>query len=144
MVVGNHGLRLTKTIREDVILLDVLIVDDDEVIRIALKRIIGKLGYNTLEVDSIQSATAILETRRIDAVFCDVRFPADRSGVEILDFIVKRDLDTRVIMMSCAMDDAAVLHLTKKGAAKCLEKPFFKDVCLETLTSLFPERLSAV
>jgi len=124
-------------------LLSVLIVEDDDDIRFALKRIIQKLDCEPVEADSIEGAVSILTTRSCDVVFSDVGFPGDKSGVEILDLVAEKNLPTKVVMMSCAMDDDAISFLLDRGAAKCLKKPFFKAVCQETLSALFPEQMSA-
>jgi len=125
-------------------LLSVLVVDDDDDIRFALKCTFEKLGCNTLEADSIESAVEVLTSGPCDAAFCDVRLPGGRSGTELLALVAEQKLETKIVMMSCAMDDEATTNLTRLGAVKCMKKPFFKAACHETLTTLFPEALAEV
>lgn len=124
-------------------MLNVLIVDDEDIIRLALKRIFEKLGCKILEADSIERAVSVLSSQHVDATFCDVRFPGNQSGTELLELVIERKHTTKVVMMSCAMDDETSVRLIGSGAAMCVEKPFFKAECREMLTSLFPEEMTA-
>ncbi len=130
--------------QKDIILLNVLVVDDDDVVRFSLMRIFGNLGCETFEANSIATASAMLVKQHVDVVFCDVRFPGNQSGIELIDVISRFNLPTRVVMMSCAMDADLSSYLKRMGAAKCLQKPFFKADCMKTLNILYPSHLLAV
>ena len=122
-------------------MLRVLIVDDEDVIRMALGRIFKKLGCEISEVDSIESALTSLSDQPCDLVLSDMRFPGDKSGTDLLEFVTEHNLATKVVLMSCDMEDEAITFLKSMGASKCMKKPFFKAECKETINSLFPEKL---
>ena len=115
----------------------VLIVDDEKIIRLALARIFKKIGCETFEADSIENGLKFLTSKHCDVVFCDLRFPGDVSGVKLLESISEQNIKTKVVMMSCAMEEETISYLSSMGAAKCLKKPFFQAECREVLNSLF-------
>lgn len=115
---------------------NVLIIDDDEDIGFALKRIIGRCGYNVTVSTSWAEALAQLSTHAVDVVFCDLRFPGDISGEEILGLLQVNFPEIKVVLMSCAMSDEISEKLLAQGAACCLQKPFFRAECQEVMLML--------
>ena len=63
------------------ILNKVLIIDDEEKLRILLARIISLEGFEVVQVGDLKSAIKKLETTEFDVVLCDVKLP-DGNGVE--------------------------------------------------------------
>jgi len=113
-----------------------IVLDDDADTRFAIKRILGKCGCDVLEAKSVEETVAFIETHQVDVVFSDLRLPGAPGGEELLDIIVERKLDVHLILMSCAMDAAMRSHLLNKGAADCVQKPFFKDTCEQLLSNM--------
>ncbi len=62
---------------------DVLIVDDDEAFRTALRGMLQHQSHQVTEAEGGDAALAWLEHHRPDLVFLDLRMP-DRDGVEVL------------------------------------------------------------
>lgn len=114
----------------------IMVIDDDDDIRFALKRIIGSCGCLVEEASSGAEALHKLSQQSIDIVFCDLRFPGDISGEQILALIKDQYPSTQVVLMSCAMDNVLQTRLLNQGASQCLSKPFFKDKCQEVLSTL--------
>lgn len=119
---------------------NVLIIDDDEDIGFALKRIIGRLGYNVNVAASWAEALAQLSSHAVDVVFCDLRFPGDISGEEILGLLQLNFPEIKVVLMSCAMPREISSKLMQDGASYCLQKPFFKAECQEVMLHLAEEQ----
>ncbi len=113
-----------------------IVLDDDADTRFAIKRILGKCGCNAYEAESVEETVALIETQAVDVVFSDMRLPGALGGEELLDIIVERKLDVHVIIMSCAMDPAQRSQLLIKGAAECVQKPFFKNTCEQLLANI--------
>ena len=114
-----------------------LVLDDDADIRFAIGRILGKCGCDVLEAESVEEAVAIIETQSIGIVFSDMRIPGAPGGEELLEICQARQLDTSLVLMSCAMDESMRSRLMNKGAFDCLQKPFFKDTCMQLLENLY-------
>jgi len=114
----------------------VVVLDDDHDTRFAIKRILGKCGCEVYESESVEDALALIESHAVDVVFSDMRLPGAPGGEELLDIILERELNVHVVLMSCAMDTNMRSSLLNKGAADCVQKPFFKDTCEQILANI--------
>jgi len=119
-------------------MLNVLIIDDDKDMRFGVKRILTRCGHTVHEAVSGEQAFEQLSQEGIDVVFCDLRFPGQLSGENILDTISTQYPDIKVVMMSCGMDYDTKESLLQNGACAALQKPFFKADCQHLLSELFP------
>lgn len=103
----------------------ILVVDDEEWIRVALRTLLEQQGYRVLAAHDTQSA---LETERdfagtIDLLLTDVQMPG-RSGVELAHELRARRPVVRVLLMS-GHPDAATLATARPGSeVEFLPKPF--------------------
>lgn len=114
----------------------VLVLDDDEDTRFAIARILGKCDCDVVEAESVQASIDLLEQGSIDVIFSDMRIPGSDGGEELLQIVAKEYPQIDVVLMSCAMDDAMRTRLIEMGATECLQKPFYKDTCMELLQSI--------
>lgn len=111
----------------------VLVLDDDEDTRFAICRILSKCDCDVVEAETVRASVEILEQGEIDVVFSDMRIPGSGGGEELLDIVVEKYPHVYMVLMSCAMEQTTRETLMEKGAAECLQKPFFKEICLELL-----------
>lgn len=103
----------------------VLIVDDDEIIRMTTEEILHELGYTTLTAESGDSGLALFNEKynSIDLILLDLTMPG-RSVVEIFEDILKKDPDVRVLISSGNSYDPKVQQLLSLGAKGFLQKPY--------------------
>ena len=99
-----------------------LIVDDESRHAESLAMMVGSWGYDVDTASDGAKAAGILVTKPIDLVLLDLHMPV-ASGHQLMDFIRKRQLKTRVIAISGdpSMDDA--IKSLKKGADNFIRKP---------------------
>lgn len=114
----------------------VLVLDDDEDMRFAIGRILRKCECDVVEADSVSASIELLEHESIDVIFSDMRIPGADGGAELLAFVSKTYPDIPVVLMSCAMDDDTRARLKNQGATECLQKPFYKETCMELLQTI--------
>lgn len=114
----------------------VLVVDDDPDIRYAIVNILRRCDCDVVDAMSVEAAFDVLQSRDIDIIFCDMRFQGELGGEDLLAMTVENYPHIDVILVSCAMDGMKKAELQAKGAAHCLQKPFFKDTCLTVLANL--------
>lgn len=101
----------------------VLLVDDEENLRLALRTYLRKQGYDVSAVGSVDAALAELERDPVDFLVTDVKMPG-RSGLELLNTTRQRWPATVVIVMSAYGSHEDALAAIKGGAQDYLTKPF--------------------
>ncbi|MBW2941424.1 sigma-54-dependent transcriptional regulator [Zhongshania aquimaris] len=105
----------------------ILIVEDEDVIRLALRRLLERNDYQVDEADSVQKALSSYNVNDYDLIISDLRLP----GAAGTDLINKSDAPV-LIMTSYASLKSAVDSM-KKGAIDYIAKPFDHDEMLETV-----------
>jgi PAS domain S-box-containing protein len=103
--------------------LAILIVDDDAVDRMAVRRAIVAtgLGATVEEAEDAEVALAALTALPIDCALLDYQLPG-RTGLELLREIRRRGLDVPVVMLTGKNDPETAVALMKAGAADFLPK----------------------
>lgn len=103
----------------------VLIIDDDEIIRMTTDEILSELGYSTLAADSGESGLSLFNDKHseIGLILLDLTMPG-RSVVDIFSDMLKTDPDVRVLISSGNSFDPKVQQLISLGAKGFLQKPY--------------------
>lgn len=101
----------------------VLVVDDEEKIRLACERALVRAGYEVTHSPGGEDALSLVERLSFDAVLLDVRMPGI-DGPELLQRFRKHDPDAPCIVMSAYADFDAVVELLRNGAREFVHKPF--------------------
>ncbi len=99
-----------------------LIVDDEAMIRLSLKKLFEREGFVVLTASSCASALKIIEDETPQIVVLDVRLP-DSSGIDLLRTVKKVNPKTVVIMITGHADIKSSVEAMKMGAYDFLEKP---------------------
>jgi DNA-binding NtrC family response regulator len=105
---------------------DILVVDDDVVIRDTLCELL-EYEYSCQTADTAEEALAKLESQRFDVVLTDVSLPG-LSGMELLEKVLQLYPGTPVIVISGLSDEEQAQSLMRKGAFDYLLKPFRLEV----------------
>jgi DNA-binding NtrC family response regulator len=109
----------------------VLVVDDNEDVRLSTARILQRAGYATLEAASGDEALRLLDEspKVVDLLLTDVVMPG-MSGPELGSCATDHSPETSVLYMSGYSDGRESL-----GDAPLLEKPFDADRLLAAVAS---------
>ena len=105
---------------------DILIVDDDDVIRDTLKELLSE-HYACQTAGTADEAFARLAEKPYDLVLTDISMPGI-SGFELLGKVLDQYPKTPVIVVSGISDQEHVQGLIKLGAFDFLLKPFRLEV----------------
>ncbi|TVP85598.1 MAG: response regulator [Alkalicoccus sp.] len=100
-----------------------LVVDDQFGIRVLLKEVLEKDGYETYEAENGQAALAILEQHHPDLVLLDMKIPG-MDGIEILREMRRRDMQTPVFLMTAYGEIDVIKEAEHLGALEHFAKPF--------------------
>ena len=101
----------------------VLIVDDDSVIRRMITRILERAGYQCTEAPDSSAALLFAESQDFSLVTCDVKMPGG-SGLDLARDLRERHPDIAVLMISGMDDPATAAIATDLGAYGYVVKPF--------------------
>lgn len=110
----------------------VLVVEDEENIRLVLQTLLAKHGYDVETSASAEQALSALERRSADFVLSDVRLPG-MDGIALCEAIGERFADTTVIVMSAYGTVDLALSAVRAGAYDYIGKPFKQDEVLFAL-----------
>lgn len=117
---------------------DVLIVDDDDVIRETLLELLEGT-YECQEASTAEEALRKLQAQSFDVVLTDISMPG-LSGSELLQRVRGLYPETPVIIMSGLTDQEQAHSLMRLGAFDYLLKPFRLEVVEESVKRAMDQR----
>lgn len=104
----------------------VLIVDDQNGIRVLLMEVFSSEGYTTYQASNGKMALDIVQDESPDIVLLDMKIPG-MDGLEILKQIKKMKPHMNVIMMTAYGELDMIKEATELGAIMHFTKPFDID-----------------
>jgi DNA-binding response OmpR family regulator len=116
----------------------ILIVDDDEQLRLNLSGVLNEAGYQTESSSSGKEALRVLEAREFDVVLLDYMMPK-MSGMDALVTIRRLRPKAKIIMMTAFATVETAVDAIKKGASDYVVKPFKIATLLTTIERALEE-----
>jgi len=113
----------------------ILIVEDESIIRTALRRLLERNNYSVDDAGSVDEATSLFNLNDYNLIISDLRLP----GAPGTDLINLAKAIPVVIMTSYASMRSAV-DAMKLGAVDYIAKPFDHDEILETIANIIKLR----
>jgi two-component system response regulator AtoC len=104
----------------------VLVVDDEENLRLVLRTLLRRNGYEVETAGSGEEALALVDSFGPDVVITDVRMPK-MGGLDLLGTLKAKGNDATVIVMSAYGNHDLAIEAMKAGAYDYLQKPFKPD-----------------
>lgn len=112
---------------------NVLICDDAAFMRMMIKDILSKNGYNIAgEAENGAKAVEKYNELKPDLVLMDITMP-EMDGIQALKAIKQGDPNATVIMCSAMGQQAMVIESIQAGAKDFIVKPFQADRVLEAV-----------
>lgn len=117
----------------------ILVLDDDPVVTLSCKRILGAEGYNIITTDKGEDAIKKISSEEFDLLISDIRLP-DINGITVLkeSKIVQPDLDVVIITGYPTLEDAR--EAVRLGAFEFIEKPFTPEFMMNVANKVFDNR----
>ena len=112
---------------------NILICDDAAFMRMMIKDILTKNGYNIVgEAENGAKAVEKYAELKPDLVLMDITMP-EMDGIEALKKIKAADANASIIMCSAMGQQALVIESIQSGAKDFIVKPFQADRVLEAV-----------
>jgi DNA-binding NtrC family response regulator len=120
----------------------VLVVDDEEVMRDVLGRVLSQAGYEVSFAETGPKGLEAAKKGSFAAAIVDVMLP-EMSGLEVLEELKKHDPELVVLMITAFASMEMAIDAIKKGAFYFVPKPFDNQQLLHILASgLLQRRLA--
>ena len=112
---------------------NILICDDAAFMRMMIKDILTKNGYNVVgEAENGLKAVEKYQETKPDLVLMDITMP-EMDGIQALKKIKQADPNASVVMCSAMGQQAMVIESIQSGARDFIVKPFQPDRVLEAV-----------
>ncbi|WP_250458818.1 sigma-54-dependent transcriptional regulator [Microbulbifer litoralis] len=106
----------------------ILIVEDEAIIRTALRKLLERHRYQVSEAGSVREATTKHRLDQVDLIISDLRLPG-APGTDLL----KLAGDTPVLIMTSYASLRSAVDSMRMGAADYIAKPFDHDEMIATV-----------
>jgi two-component system response regulator AtoC len=110
----------------------ILVVDDEENLRLVLRTMLKRQGYEVETAASGEEALGLVDTFGPDVILTDVRMPK-MGGLDLLSTLQAKGNEATVIVMSAYGSIDVALEAIKAGAYDYVQKPFKPDEVILTL-----------
>jgi DNA-binding NtrC family response regulator len=118
---------------------NILIVDDDESIRIGCAQTLTEEGYRAQSVGDGQSALVAIDKVSFDAIILDLKMPGI-SGIEVLKKIKESDPASIVIIITGYGTIDVAVEAMREGAYDFITKPFTPEALLKVVERAIDSR----
>lgn len=125
---GISGQAAEKTAR-------ILVVDDEDIIRVLLNEILSEEGYQVFQAEDGRQAVDYLEKESFDLIISDMVMP-EVGGIEVLQAAFRIDPHYSVIMITGYPSVDTAVKLVSMGAADYITKPFNVDLIKVTVAKV--------
>ncbi|SDN30037.1 sigma-54-dependent transcriptional regulator [Vreelandella arcis] len=112
----------------------ILIVEDEAIIRSALKRLLERHGYEVSEAGSAEQAEQ-LEPAGFDLIISDLRLPGEPGT-----HLIQAAAPTPVLIMTSYASMRSAVDALKQGAVDYVAKPFDHAELLETVSRILHQQ----
>jgi C4-dicarboxylate-specific signal transduction histidine kinase/FixJ family two-component response regulator len=116
----------------------ILIVEDEEPLRVLQRRFLARLGAEVVAVASVEEAQRVVRETEFDLIVSDVRLPGGQNGIDLYRWVaVERPrLRERFLFVTGDVADPELAKLIEHRADCVLHKPFLRKEYLERVTTL--------
>lgn len=121
--------------------INILVVDDEEMMRSLLDKMLSTEGYNIITANDGIQALEIIADEKIDLVVSDMKMPR-MNGLELLKKMREDYPDIGIIMMTAYGDTYTIKDSLLLGADEYLPKPFKRLELLMTVEKAYWRYLS--
>lgn len=111
----------------------VLVVEDEEIIRNALKRLLERHDYEVSEAGTVKESMEMYDMDNFDVIISDLRLPG-APGTDLI-----KATKTPVLIMTSYSSIRSAIDSMKMGAVDYIAKPFEHNEIIETVAKIIRE-----
>jgi two-component system NtrC family response regulator len=111
---------------------NILVVEDEELMRSILRRLLEDDGWRVLTADSAENALEVFSSSDVSVTLTDIKMTG-MDGLALLDRIKSVDGDALVIIMTAYSSVDSAIAALRKGAYDYVTKPFVNEDLLQTV-----------
>jgi len=111
---------------------DILIAEDEDILRRNLTFILSSSGYATLSARTSAEAIDLLKKKRFDVVITDLVMPV-QGGKELIRYVSEHCPETSVIVITAYPSTDSAIDAVKKGVVDYFTKPFRTEDILQAV-----------
>ena len=105
---------------------NILVIDDEESIRFSFLRFLAAEGHNVITARGYREALARMDETQFDLILADIILD-DGWGMDILEEVMRRNLKTRVIIMTAYPTVETIKASFSMQAVDYLTKPLRQE-----------------
>ncbi|MEX2474284.1 sigma-54-dependent transcriptional regulator [Marinobacter sp.] len=113
----------------------ILIVEDEEIIRSAVRKLLQHAGYDVADAGSVEEAEQSHDPDDFDLIISDLRLPG-APGTELIN----RAPNTPVLIMTSYASLRSAVDSMKMGAVEYIAKPFDHDEMLAAVENILARK----
>ncbi|MGO9312584.1 MAG: response regulator [Syntrophobacteraceae bacterium] len=105
---------------------NILVIDDEESIRFSFHRFLAAEGHNVTTAKGYREALTKMDETQFDLILADIILD-DGYGIDILQEVMRRNLKTRVIIMTAYPTEETIKASFSMQAIDYLTKPLRQE-----------------
>jgi two-component system response regulator HydG len=113
----------------------ILIVEDEVIIRMALRKLLERNGFDVREVGSVKEATTKYNLENYDLIVSDLRLPGE-LGTALISIAI----NTPVLIMTSYASLRSAVDAMRMGAVDYIAKPFDHEEMITTVKRILADR----
>lgn len=121
----------------------VLVVDDEEVVRLGYRRVLSADGFTVMAAGNGFEALDLMCDGRFDVVLLDMRLPG-MDGLQVLRAIKERWPQSEVVMVTGYPSIETAKEAVKLGAYDYLAKPVVPETVIRATTGAWIQKRWAI
>lgn len=117
----------------------IMVVEDEEMMRSILRRLLETEGYEVVTADSAEAGLAAFGENDISVTLTDIKM-SGMDGLELLDHLKTIDADALVVIITAYSSVDSAISALRKGAYDYVTKPFVNEDLLQTIKNAIQQR----
>ncbi len=110
----------------------IIYIDDEESLRMLIQNQLSIEGYDVDVAEDGDIGLEMIEKNNYDLILLDIRMPR-MDGLQVLDSLRKKNIKTRVIMLTAVSELNTAINAVKAGANDYITKPYNFDELLSCI-----------